>query len=407
MTAIPAGKRSEAGRAERMRVALVIESAGGGTGRHVLDLARGLSRRNHSVAVIYSPVRADAEFVAELHAIPCLTVHELPLRRSIGLHDVAHFRALSRLLSEIGPFDIVHGHSSKAGALTRLLPASVSGARVYSPHAIRTMDPTLSRRERFFYGRVERLLALRRAVVLAGSADEMDALDAVGIATDRRELLHFAVEAKPGLSRDAARAELGLPESSTVLGFVGRLGWQKAPERAIRALAGAARPDVGLAIAGGGDDDEPRALAEQLGVADRVHFLGHRAVGSRLMGAFDILLVPSRYDSSPYVLLEALNAGVPMIATPVGMAAQIVGEEGAGLEVPNSDDPAAMVAAISELLEPGRLEAARRAATDLSRRRSFDAMLAQVEAAYRRALADPPARRRRLDAGTETAAQRS
>lgn len=393
MSAAPAETDAPPPGAGGLRVALVVEAAAGGTGRHVLDIARGLLRRGHFVAVIYSPVRADPEFVAELDALPGRPGHPLPFRRALGAHDLRHLRALVALLSRLGPFDVVHGHSSKAGALVRLLPAWVGGARVYSPHAIRTMDPTLSRRARAVYGRIERLLARRRAMVLAGSADEMEALGAVGIAADRRELLHFAVDAAPGLPRAAARAELGLPEEGAILGFVGRLDWQKAPERAIRALAGSGRSDARLAIVGGGEDGALRALAAELGIAGRVHFVGHRAVGGRLMGAFDALLVPSRYDSSPYVLLEALNAGVPMIATPVGMAAQIVAEEGAGIAIPNSDDPAPAAAAIAGLLEPERLERTRRAARDLSRRRSFDAMLAQVEGAYRRARAGERTRR--------------
>ena len=369
-----------------MRIAQIVESAGGGTGRHVIDLTGGLARRGHDVTLVYSPVRVEPQFRDGLARLDVETV-TAPFRRGLGVHDLSHVRALRRILERRGPFDVVHGHSSKAGALVRLLPASVPGARAYTPHAIRMMDPTLSPIRRMFYAALERLLSMRPGTFVAGSAHEVQSLSAIGIARERIELLDFGIEPCPAASREEARRAHGLGGRGIVVGFVGRLVRQKAPERAIRALARSGRRDVTLALVGTGELEGPlRRLSAAEGVENRVLFLGFRD-GQGAMFAFDALIVPSRYDSSPYVLLEAIMAGVPIVGAPIGMAEQIIGDGGAGLLVPNTDDPEPWARAIRAICDPACLEAARAAARHLRATRSLDHMVEQMEGIYERAAA--------------------
>lgn len=111
------------------------------------------------MTAVYSPLRAESRFVDELLALPLHEIIALDMHRAVGPWDLASYRALGRLIRDKGPFDIVHGHSSKAGALTRL--ATLPGRNppvLYTPHAFRTMDPTLGSKGRLVYGGVERLL---------------------------------------------------------------------------------------------------------------------------------------------------------------------------------------------------------------------------------------------------------
>ena len=382
----PGAAGAGGGTGSGMRIAQVVESAGGGTGRHVIDLTGGLARRGHDVTLVYSPLRVEPQFLEGL-ARTGAEVVSAPFRRALGVHDLSHLRALGRILARRGPFDVVHGHSSKAGALVRLLPASVPGARVYTPHAIRMMDPTLSPARRSFYAALERLLARRGGTFVAGSAHEVESLRAIGVARDRIELLDFGIAPCPSAPREEARRAHGLAGRGVVMGFVGRLVRQKAPERAIRALARSGRPDVTLALVGTGElEGELRRLSVAEGVAERVVFLGFRD-GQAAMSAFDVLLVPSRYDSSPYVLLEAVMAGVPIVGAPIGMAEQIVGDAGAGLLVANTDDPEPWAHAIRAMCDPARLEAARAATRRLRATRSLDHMVEQMAGIYARASA--------------------
>ena len=369
-----------------MKIAQILEAAGGGTGRHVTDLTAGLIGGGHRVTVIYSPLRAERNFLDRLQPIGGATTLVIPLERQIGLHDWRHLEELRRRLLEHGPFDILHGHSSKAGALVRLLPASVPGARAYTPHAIRTMDPTLPRTHRALYAAMEKMLSYRPGRFVSGSSHEIAALRRLGIPDDRIDFLQFGIERRPAIPRDMLRCELGLQDADIVTGFVGRLAWQKAPERAIAALSRLRRPEVTLAIIGEGEmDAKIRALADAAGLGNAVRFLGYQD-GERVMPAFDMLLMPSRYESSPYALLEALMAEVPVVTTPIGMAEQLLEGGRAGRLVENTDDPAPWVEALASLLEPGALEGAKAEARALRASISLEAMIRQIEAIYERAI---------------------
>ena len=372
-----------------MKIAQIVEAAGGGTGRHVTDLTAGLIGSGHQVTVIYSPVRAERNFLDRLEPIGGATTLVIPLERGIGLHDWRHLGELRRRLLEHGPFDILHGHSSKAGALVRLLPASVPGARAYTPHAVRTMDPTLPRSHRALYAAMEKMLSYRPGRFVSGSFHEIAALRRLGVPDDRIDFLQFGIDRRLAVPRDVLRHELGLQEADIVVGFVGRLVWQKAPERAIAALSRLRRREVTLAIIGEGEmEAEIRALADAAGLGKAVRFLGYRD-GERVMPAFDVLLMPSRYESSPYVLLEALMAEVPVVTTPIGMAEQLLEGGRAGRLVRNTDDPGAWVDALASLLEPAALDLAKAEARSLRASISLGTMIRQIESIYERAIAAP------------------
>ncbi len=126
-----------------------------------------------------------------------------------------------------------------------------------------------------------------------------------------------------------------------------------------------------------------RRIASEEGVAGQVAFLG-AIDGQRVMPAFDVIVIPSRYDSSPYVLLEAIMAGVPIVATPIGMAEELLAGQFAGRLVPNTDDPAPWSDALRSLLEARPLEEARSAVLRLQSARSLDTMIGQMESIYGR-----------------------
>ena len=104
----PAGGRSP-------RVLMVVESCGGGTGRHVLDLSEGLLERGYDVHLIYSPHRIDQFFQRRLSQVRSLKHVCCSLRRSMHSSDLSAVRFIRRYMREFGPFDVIHGHSSKGG----------------------------------------------------------------------------------------------------------------------------------------------------------------------------------------------------------------------------------------------------------------------------------------------------
>ncbi len=155
--------------------------------------------------------------------------------------------------------------------------------------------------------------------------------------------------ARPG---KAVRRELGLPESSPVIGLVGRLDhWGKGHKELFEAMAPLMErhPVHALIVGGGRRMDEVKALAASLGLAGEVHFLGPRRDVPDLLNAMDIFVLPSFSEGVSLALLEAMAAGLPVIATAVGGTPEVVTDSENGLLIPPRD-AAALAAALERLL---------------------------------------------------------
>jgi glycosyltransferase involved in cell wall biosynthesis len=155
--------------------------------------------------------------------------------------------------------------------------------------------------------------------------------------------------ARPGKT---VRRELGLPEGVPVIGLVGRLDhWGKGHKELFEAMAPLMeRYSVQALIVGGGRRmDEVRALAASLGLAGAVHFLGPRHDVPDLLNAMDIFVLPSYSEGLSLALLEAMAAGLPVVATAVGGTPEVVTEGDNGLLIPPRD-AAALAGALERLL---------------------------------------------------------
>lgn len=334
-----------------LRIVHVAEASGAGVGRHLIDLLGEQTREGHHVTLIYSPLRAEVRFIAELQEICTLKLMTLPMRHDVGLHDLETAQKLASLLRAEGPFDILHAHSAKAGGLVRLISRRIPGRRLYTSHAFITMDPELSGAKRAVYAAIEKNLGnWRTDAIITGSEQEKAHALSLGIAAQKIHLIPMGIAPCKLSSRPEVRQELNLPQDARVIGFVGRLAHQKAPERAIRAFAALADPQAHLVMVGDGPlREELLALADTLAMADHVHFPGTRN-GQATMPGFDLLLMPSRYESFGYVFLEACMAGLPIVATPVGIAEEVVALTGKGRIIPNTDDTAPLTAALRDVL---------------------------------------------------------
>jgi glycosyltransferase involved in cell wall biosynthesis len=276
---------------------------------------------------------------------------EVPMRRSPGASDVRCVALVARHLRDNGPFDLVHGHSSKGGAIARLAALMNGIPSLYTPNAIGSMNPMLNPVGRALVGSIERTLARIPGVIIAVSEEEYTHLRQIGVPERKLALVPNAIPEPVLPAKREARAELGLPADATIIGFVGRLAPQKAPEILLQAfaVASAAHPDAHLAIVGtGGLEPQLRQQAASLAIEDRVVWLGERD-GQRAMAAFDVFVLPSRYEGFPYVLLEALAAGLPIVTT-TGASARALIQPGVNGLVVRPDRPLELAEAISKLL---------------------------------------------------------
>jgi glycosyltransferase involved in cell wall biosynthesis len=204
--------------------------------------------------------------------------------------------------------------------------------------AQRCVDPWKSRLQLT----IDRALARRCRFVLVNSEGVRDFYVRHGTPAERTRVIYNGV-ALPDPSTTTRRqllAELGLPESSRLIGFVGRLWLQKRVKDAIWAadLLKVIRDDVHLLIIGDGPQRNLlHRFRDQCRIGDKVHFLGERGDVPRLMPHFDVLWSTSGYEGQSNAVLEAMAAGVPVVATDIPGTRELVVSGTTGYLVPVGD----------------------------------------------------------------------
>lgn len=366
-----------------MRILHVVESASTGVARHILDLAEGTVHAGHTPVVIYSPLREDNLFRAGRARLKDVGFHAVPMRRAPGPWDISPTLLVRRLVARTGPYDVIHGHSSKGGMLARLAGIGNQGAVVYTPHAISTQDPMLGGAKRLVYAAGEKALARLTDRIIAVSSAECEHIVGLGIPRAKLVVIPNGVAAAAGPTRREARAALGLAEDTLAIGFVGGLRRQKAVDVLIAAFAPVAKANAKarLMVIGEGEEGAAaRRQAERLGCAQQVSWLGAVDALPRYP-AFDLFAQPSRYEGFSYAVLEAASHGVAVLTTDVGGSREAIADGVGGLIVP-PDAPEAFAAALAALAaDPQRLAGMGRAAREGmgavdGRQRMVDATLA-------------------------------
>lgn len=361
MTAAASGSAGD----RPLRILHVVESAFAGVGRSVLDLAEAQVRGGDIVDVLYGSARADERFLTRLAASGVRRATSFGAGRAMGPADLLALLAVRRSLRRDGPYDIVHGHASKAGAYVRAGCGRRSTSVIYTPQAFITQSPELSGPARRVYSTVERLLARRTAGLIHVSRQEADHATALGLAPRRTTIIPNGIPFVQLPSRDATRSMFGWDPETLIVGCVGRLERQKGLDLLIRALPlveAPAGPWQLVVVGEGGEREALVSLARDLGVEERITWLGKRD-GQATMPAFDLFALPSRYEGFPYVVLEALWAEVAVLATSTSCVDDIFDAVPAGLIVPPT--PSALAAALSTVLsDPAVLASMRLRARD-------------------------------------------
>ena len=367
---------------QAIRICLVLEPSGGGSGRHVLDLAMGLKKLGHDVSLIWSPVRAQTEWATAAEQVDGVESYKVDMYRSVGKRDFSSYRQLKKLISKIGPFDIIHGHSSKAGALVRMLPNSIPGKRVYTPHAFVTMDPNLNPLKRKLFGAIERFLSTKGHATIAVSSAELEHARSLKINGKISSIVN-GVDENHAMSRTEAREFMNVSAESFAVGFVGRLSYQKNPERFMDIIAAAHKqnPSVkGILI---GDGELMDVLQSKTsGTPSCFSFLGWQDAAALMIG-LDCFLMSSRYEAMPYTYLEALSAGLPIFSTRVGGACEAVRDNENGMVFSQSEEDGIIGLEISKLATNKIAHKKWSKSSSLrSKEYSIDNMVAHTQALY-------------------------
>jgi glycosyltransferase involved in cell wall biosynthesis len=351
--------------------------------RHVIDLARGQIARGHRVGLIADSTtggqRAEAAF-SDIADKLALGISRTPVPRHLGLRDLGGVLHVSRRIAETRAH-VVHGHGAKGGAYARLAFAPGGTIRVYTPHG----GSLHSRRKTalgLIYLRLENVLMRRGDLFLFESIYSFDVFRAqVGIPRGIMRVVHNGI----------GEADFKLVEAApnaTDIVFVGEFSPVKGVDVLIDAIGSLHRSgrQISATIVGYGPDETLlRTQAVRLGLGGYIRFMPAMPA-SRAFSLGRLLLVPSRSESLPYIVLEAAAAGLPLVATQVGGIAEIFGPQADAL-VP-SEDAGALAAAIAAALD--NPQAAREAAQALRDRVrthfSMQPMVDGVLGSYREAL---------------------
>jgi glycosyltransferase involved in cell wall biosynthesis len=381
---------------------LTFGDAPGGAEIMLSQLLRSVDRQEIEAHVLVASDGAVADLVRP-HAARVIVE---PRLRHILLHERGLRRVLSNTLAFLGVlaslsrrirrdhYDLVHAVATPAfkyGGIT---------ARIARIPALATLYEVLD--DRLISPWSRRLLALNlnafyERILVPSEASRRSAIQA-GLKADRIVVFENGIDVdgfrQSSCDRHAARSELGLDDTIFAVGVVGRLIPLKGQDVALRALAPliAQRRDVSMVIVGGartGDEAawqaRLRSLAAELGVAERVIFTGWRNDVGRLYAALDCLVhTPVLPDASPTVLIEAMAAGVPCVASDIGGIAEIVSDGENGLLVPPSN-MIKLRQAVETMLTDAKLRSAliQRAGTAVSVRFDRHARARQLEAVYR------------------------
>jgi glycosyltransferase involved in cell wall biosynthesis len=370
-----------------LRIVHCFRSPVGGIFRHVRDLTEAQVSAGHSVGIVCdSTTGGDYEerlFDAMKENL-ALGIHRTPMQRHIGPGDIAAAWRTYKIIKELRP-DVLHGHGAKGGAYARLfgslLRVSRSRvARLYSPHGGSLhYDETTTTGKLFFA--LERFMArFTDCLLFVSDYERRTYRRKVGEPPIPNMLVYNGLRA-------AEFEPVPMAAGAADLLYIGMMRDLKGPDIFIDALAlaGTALGRSLSAVMVGDGDDLPRyhAQVERLGLAGHVRFLPPMPARQAFALA-GLIVVPSRAEAMPYIVLEALAAGSPMVATAVGGIPEIFGETSPALIRP---DPRQLADRVGNAL--GDLDAYRKLmpqTDELKARFGADVMAAEIEKAYFAAL---------------------
>jgi len=376
----------------------------GGSAQNTLLTALNHDPQYYNVRIIKGSTRESAMTEAEGQLVISqlanaeklgIEVIDLPslVRRISPVNDLKAFSSIFRLLRRMKPH-IVHTHTSKAGILGRLAAWMARVPTIiHTPHGhvfYGHFGRSLSR----IFLQMERLLGKITHHHIALTPEECNDYLSLRVAQpNNTSVIHSGVDlqrfSKGAKQRTEKRKELGFSPHSLVVGYVGWLIPIKGVTYLVNAMAKIVEqhPKSLLVLVGKGDDkgEEEIKLKEQVeraGLADKVRFLGWRPDVDEIMGCFDIFVLPSLNEGMGRVLVEAMAAGLPIVASRVGGIPDLVKDGENGLLVPPADT-SALEKAISSLLHDGaRRKRMGKAGKKMCGPYSAEAMVEQIDVLY-------------------------
>ena len=265
---------------------------------------------------------------------------QIKMTRAIGGNDLKAIKEVRTLIKKYNP-DIVYAHSSKAGAITRIADIGLKNRCVYNPHGW-AFNMRCSAKKKAMYAAIEKMAApFCDKIICISDAEKQSALDKKICREDKLQVIFNGVDIddyENGVHNAVKRENLNIPEDAFVVGMVGRISLQKAPDVFIE-MAKQVKdivPNAHFIIVGNGNQEsEIRKYAVENDFSDSLHITGWVDNPMSYVELFDVACLLSRWEGFGLALPEYMMAGKPIVASRVDAIPNIIqnGENGLLVEV--------------------------------------------------------------------------
>ena len=273
------------------------------------------------------------------------TFVSIKMERAIGKHDIEAIRQLRKLIKKYTP-DIVYAHSSKAGAIARIANIGMKNYCIYNPHGW-AFNMQVAKKKQSLYTFIEKVEApFCNKIVCISNAEKKSALDKKICSEKKLQVIFNGIDIeayKQSNEYFIRRENLNIPEDAFVIGMVGRISKQKAPDIFVEA-AKKIKEEIKNAyfiIVGGGDmENEIKEYISAHNMQNCFHITGWVENPMEYVKLFDVACLLSRWEGFGLVLPEYMLAGKPIVASKVDAIPDIItsGENGILVEPDNSEE---------------------------------------------------------------------
>jgi glycosyltransferase involved in cell wall biosynthesis len=322
---------------------LQVSKSSGGVGMYTRRLVSGFDKSRYRFTVACLAEGSD-EMAADLNKINGVSAISIPMKDKIApLADILVCLKLSKLIRS-EKFDLIHAHTSKPGFFARLAAIGMDIPVIYRPASF-AFHENAPRSQAVFYAFLERMAArylTDRIMLVCNGERELARRYSVG-SDNQFVTIHTGIDLKPfGIHMDRAkvRAKFEIPPGVQLFGTVARLSEQKAPSDFINAAAMVQTqyPQVHYLWVGDGPlEGEARMLVQSLGLQDVFHFAGFLDNIPAILISLDCFVLSSHWEGFSIAVLEAMAAGLPVIATRVTGAPEAIVDGVTGILVDIGD----------------------------------------------------------------------
>ena len=313
-----------------------IAQSAGGVAEYLYMLLKNSNNNNYENILIVSK---DYENQIDRFKTYVSNINIVPMTREIEIKkDVKAILKVRKLLKQIKP-DIVYLHSSKAGAIGRIALAFDFRIPVlYNAHGW-YFNATISKKKKKFFALIEKMLALKTKMIINISKSEYDSAIKNKIAPEKKMCIiengiDFDKFKDNNKYRKETREKYNIKDEEIVIGVVGRLSEQKDPMTMIKAfkLVNDVKSNTKLMYVGSGNlEEDVKEYAKQAGILDKIIITGWVSNVEEYIPAFDIAVLPSKWEGFGLVLIEYMACDKPIVASDIGGIPDIIKDKENGL----------------------------------------------------------------------------